>query len=142
MTSAPSWLNWVGLARAFCFQQGPKMSAQPIKPGAFGPAQQQGYRCARLQWPIEAQQRGFRKPKAISHYYIQGCPEPGMLDKGSFALGKGFVESGSQQRPVGTSFFGKEVFAESYSWGSRQRVCQEPTLALGKEKLLLRPLAD
>jgi len=44
-----------------------------------------------------------------------------MLGKGSLALGKAFAESSSRQRPIGTSFIGKEVFAESHSSGSRQR---------------------
>ena len=44
-------------------------------------------------------------------------------------------QSCSRQRPIGTSFIGKEVFAESYSSGSRQRVCREPLLALGKKKV-------
>jgi len=69
------------------------------------------------------------------HYCIQGlCLEPRTLGKGSLALGKGFAESRSRQRPIGTSFIGKEVFVESHSSSSRQRVCREPNLALGKEK--------
>jgi hypothetical protein len=74
----------------------------------------------------------YHKPSI--HYCIHGlCREPQTLGKGSLALGKTFAESSSRQRPIGTSFIGKEVFVESYSSGSRQRVCREPQPALGKK---------
>ena len=52
------------------------------------------------------------------------CRGPDMLGKEAFALGKGFAESCSRQRPVGTVPHGKGYFAESRISGSRQRICR------------------
>ena len=52
------------------------------------------------------------------------CRGPDTLGKEAFALSKGFAESCSRQRPVGTVHHDKGYFAESRISGSRQRICR------------------
>ena len=52
------------------------------------------------------------------------CRGPDTLGKEALALGKGFAESCSRQRTVGTVPHGKSYFAKSRISGSRQRICR------------------
>ena len=53
---------------------------------------------------------------------------PGALGKAQFALGKGFVECCTRQRPLGKECVGKGIFAECLLSGTRQSLCRVPTL--------------
>ena len=59
------------------------------------------------------------------------------LGKGPNTLGKAFAECHTRQRAHGKILAGKEVFAECFLSGTRQRLCRVPTL--GKEKNKKKP---
>jgi hypothetical protein len=57
------------------------------------------------------------------------------LGKETFALGKGFAECGTRQRPLGNIFVGKGTLPSAFYRGSRQNIfifCQVPGTALSK----------
>jgi hypothetical protein len=56
----------------------------------------------------------------VMHYRTQRiCQVPGALGKAQFALGKGFAECCTRQRPLGKKWVGKDVFAECLLSGTR-----------------------
>ena len=63
----------------------------------------------------------------VVHYRTQWiCRVPGALGKAQFALGKGFAECCTRQRPLGKKWVGKDVFAECLLSGTRQSLCRVP----------------
>ena len=55
----------------------------------------------------------YFQPSLVNHYRTQWlCRVPGALGKAQFAIGKGFAECCTRQRPLGKKWAGKGVFAE------------------------------
>jgi len=52
------------------------------------------------------------------------CRVPAALGKGTIALGKGFAECRTRQRPLAKICVGKELFAECHLSSTRQRLCR------------------
>jgi len=72
----------------------------------------------------------------LHHYKKQLlCRVPAALGKGTIALAKAFAECRTRQRAIGKFFVEKGFFAECILSGTRQRLYQVLSKALGKEKL-------
>ena len=68
------------------------------------------------------------------HYWIQvHCRVPEAFGKDQIALGKVFIECGTQQRTHGKKLIGKVLFAECLLSGTRQRLYREPRGHLAKK---------